>query len=148
MKCITGLLLFAVLGFCTFAFAQQKPVTAAVAPIPSSVSLQASAESQNKILRAEHSLDQLKNDENDIANQFQTLQREAEQLTARYKADKEKESGLNAAVNEAIEQAWKTSGFSKDKYSFDPANFTFAQRPASKAPEKVAKTETPKPAGK
>lgn len=141
-----------VLFACALSLAQQKPVASVVpasapAPIASPLSVQASAESENAILKAEHSLDQIKSDESELASQFDKLQRQAEQLTARYKADKDKEPSLTAAVNDAVESAWKASGLPKDKYSFDPTNFTFAKKPEAKAPA-IAKVEVPKTATK
>lgn len=154
---LVAVFLFPPATFIVPAYAQQKPaapvastttpaIPAAPAPNPApSAPIAASEASQNKILKAEHALDQLKNDEADIAQQFMTLQRQGDQLNSRFKADKDKEPPLEKAVNEANEEAWKASGLSKDKYNFDPANFTFVPKPEEKpkAQEAVMKLAAP-----
>lgn len=77
---------------------------------------------QNKILVAEHKFDQATTTKLQAEAQFQ-------ELKAIYaNADKQAQVA-SKEVNEAIEEAWKESGLDRNKYTFDPANFTFPLKP-------------------
>jgi TolA-binding protein len=122
-----------ILTLAALAFAQAPaapPVVAAKEASPKEVKkpVPASPDSQLAILKAEHELDLIKQDITDIAQKFSELQRQADILNPRYKADQEKEKTAESAVNAALEAVWKANGFSKDQYNFDPANMTFTEK--------------------
>ncbi len=134
-------------AFAVPAFAQEQPPTInavahiAKAPAEPGKPLPASLESTNAILKAEHELDVVKNDLADISQQFNNLQRQADTLTPRFKEDTAKQAAAQAKVDAALEAVWKANGYSKDKYNFDPANFTFTEKPPA-----PSKADSPAPA--
>ena len=122
---------------------KDKPVasvaTTAPAPVPAAKPVPMNLESQNAILKAEHELDLVQKDMMDVAQQFQNLQKQADSLNPRFKADQEKQTKAQAAVDAALEAAYKANGVSKDQYNADPANFTFVLKP----PVAPAKADAP-----
>jgi hypothetical protein len=81
--------------------------------------IQASQAVQNKILKAEHAVDQAALQQAYAQKLFNDAQVAGEAATK--------------AVNEALEQAWTESNLSKADYTFDPANFTFSKKPKAEA---------------
>lgn len=110
----------AVLLLAGLAFGQDKKPEAAPPKV-------ASTEAINKILKAEHIHDTAVATMLQAENQFQ-------QLKVVYAQAQATEQDSAKQVSAAIEAAWLDSKLSKDEYTFDPANFTFAQKP--KTPEK------------
>lgn len=115
----------------------------AAGPAPST-SIQVSDKSANAILKAEHELDLIKSDEADISQQFQALQHQADQLSPRVKEDQTKEAAALAKVEAALEAVYAANGVTKDKYNFDPANFTLTEKPPT--PVKAASSPVASPA--
>jgi hypothetical protein len=128
----TFCVIVAALALSSITFAQVAPV----APAKPSNSKPASVESVNTILKAEHELDLVKNDMADIAQQFQALQKQADVLNPRFKDDQVKAPAAQAKVDAALDAVYQANGVSKDKYTFDPANFTLTEKPS--APIKAA----------
>ena len=95
----------------------------ATAPKP----VAASADAQNRILKAEHSKDQAEVRKQADESKFLQLQKDYADADGQSKlADRE--------VAAAIEAAWQDSKLSKDEYTFDPADFIFQPKPKAAAP--------------
>ena len=104
--------------------AAQSPAPATPPPAAPAAP-KASVAAENRILKAEHDLDQVVNQENQLQLQFQQLQKAYQDAEA-------KRPALTKAVADAIDEAWKDSGLSKDAYTFDPASFTFVAKAKDK----------------
>lgn len=81
-----------------------------------------SMELENKILKAEHDKDQADLMKQKAETNFAQMQ---QQLKAVWDDSEKKSQKADKEVNDAIEQAWKESGLSKDEYLYNPASFVF-----------------------
>jgi hypothetical protein len=122
---------FAVLLLCLTMFAQE-----AVKPTEMTKSIQASPAIQNKILKAEHDLDQIIATETQANVQYLQMEKLQQQLQTKFNEAEAKKPAATKAVDDAVEDAWKESKLSKDQYTFDPANFTFSIKPPDKNAKK------------
>ena len=95
--------------------AQTQPPVAAP-PKTASVAI------ENRILQAEHQIDQANLVEAQAQAQFEQLK------TGYQKAEADKAAG-NKAIAQATDDAYREAGLSKADYNFDPANFTFTPIP-------------------
>jgi len=112
-----------------------KPVSIsadALKPVPMSIA------SENRILKAEHSRDEVLKQEADLRDQFNQLQNASKQLQEKYADLQKKDSAVSKDVDEQIEAAWKESGLDKSKYSADVAGFVFNPKTEPKTEAKAA----------
>lgn len=109
IKYLVGLLLVASL------FAQDKPAA------PDKPIL-ANSDSQVKILQAEHKLDGIVAQENQIQIQFAQIQNQYRDLES-------KRGEATKDVNAALAEVYKANNLSEQDYNFDPANMTFSKKP-------------------
>lgn len=144
MKRSLDSVLLAIVLFIPLTFCGQEKASVPDSPAPSVAATQAlkpvvaSTESQIAILKAERELSNVKEDLAEVTIQFNNLQKAADQLNPRYKEDQAKEKSAQAAVDAALDAVYKANGLSKDKYNFDPANFTFTPKPETPPAPKVA----------
>jgi hypothetical protein len=89
---------------------------------------------ENQILKAEHAHDQIVKKQTDVNVQLQNLSIQAQKIQDGLQKQAQElgpqEKSTAAAVDAAIEQAWKESGLDKSKYDFDPADFVFKPKAA------------------
>ena len=101
------------------AIAQDKP---AEPPIKLSV------EAENKILKAEHSLDLVKQQE-------AALQASAQSLQLKWDDLQKQDRAATDEVNKAMDEAYAAMKLDKSKYDFNPASFTFTPKPPPPGPK-------------